>query len=81
MTSCASFFSKKLQFINMYIDNIWAKEMNIKVTSFLSEWGSLWNIVLYNKAKQVSQTVMGILPEILITDSQEFLKMSQSFSW
>lgn len=47
----------------------------------LSEWGSLWKMVLCNKANQVSQTVLGILSKILITNGQEFFNGSQSFSW
>jgi len=38
-------------------------------------------MILCNKAKQVSQTVLGMLSEILITDGQEFFDWSQSFSW
>lgn len=72
MTSWVSFFSKKLQFIKcIYMDNIWGedtKKSHQMGSLFLSEWGSLWNIVLYNKAKQLSQTAMVVLSEILITD-------------
>lgn len=33
------------------------------------------------KAKKVSQNVLGILSEILIIDGQEIFNCSQSFSW
>lgn len=51
------------------MDNIWGEDTKIShqmSSLFLSEWGSLSNTVLYNKAKQL--TVMVVLSEILITD-------------